>query len=568
MQTSYPLLANTPNLNERQIVYTSSPQNLEFQLNFNYASEYILENSESEETTSEQSSSDKEDFAVQVRSNKHMALRASTAPARPLTDIEEFRRSSNFLMIEHTVVCGLKLVLREDNKIDLDSEEGQIQCKKFLNQLERLCEVFQVETICRDYRRGFSKAYRVLYEEGSLCYLTEILDSAQEGFPYLYVNAEKYLFSEEVLEAGKLLSQGFKKIQKKIREIYNKAFEETCHGFVSSLIEELSVTLREFDTLWVRFEHMYVHELMVIEEDARQLIKTAIDIEKELIYSEIKEKSRGRIACHSQDFIEKRRKLVKVVCKINSVANLEGKGRDDLKVEILEEAESLSRKIRSIQRKPIRLLADRIRQSFSELRKLLRKYGQNIEIVDPQLKNNPDLVEALVKFESTWEKGKSYLLSPKKFKQLVYFSELIEEMSLKYKSFKDQVECSDSELFLSIPALLVLKCLEDEDRGLCKYFLPTMFHEDYSAGMIWKRLKRSYKLGKLAASSEYEYKELFEKAVIGETIDNVYRSQILNRKFDNLDYSLNKIRNLATELHRYKPTDWNRFLDVSLYTDS
>jgi len=34
------------------------------------------------------------------------SFRASTAPARPLTEIEEFRRSSDFLLIEHTVMCS------------------------------------------------------------------------------------------------------------------------------------------------------------------------------------------------------------------------------------------------------------------------------------------------------------------------------------------------------------------------------------------------------------------------------------------------------------------------------
>lgn len=50
----------------------------------------------------------------------------------------------------------------------------------------------------------------MLYKEGSLCYLTEILDSAQEGFPYLWVNGEKYVFSTEVLDAGNKLFKQFK----------------------------------------------------------------------------------------------------------------------------------------------------------------------------------------------------------------------------------------------------------------------------------------------------------------------------------------------------------------------
>ena len=32
----------------------------------------------------------------------------------------------------------------------------------------------------------------------------------------------------------------------------------------------------------------------------------------------------------------------------------------------------------------------------------MRKYEQNIEVVDPQLKNNQELVEILVEYENAW----------------------------------------------------------------------------------------------------------------------------------------------------------------------
>ena len=71
-----------------------------------------------------------------------------------------------------------KLIQRNDNKYDLDTTDGQRTCKRFLNQLEKLADTFKAETASRIYRKEFSKAYRVLFKEGSLCYLTEILDSA------------------------------------------------------------------------------------------------------------------------------------------------------------------------------------------------------------------------------------------------------------------------------------------------------------------------------------------------------------------------------------------------------
>jgi hypothetical protein len=58
----------------------------------------------------------------------------------------------------------------------------------------------------RSYRNKFSTAYKTLYDQNgginSLCYLVEILDSAMENFPHLWVNGEKYVFSDDVIEAG------------------------------------------------------------------------------------------------------------------------------------------------------------------------------------------------------------------------------------------------------------------------------------------------------------------------------------------------------------------------------
>lgn len=522
--------------------------------------EVMLNSSESEEE-SYRSMSDKEDLTE--ISSKYLTLRASTAPPRPLTEIEEFRRSSDFLLLEHTVICASRLFLRGDQKYDLDSEQGQRSCKKLLNQLEKLCEVFKVAYTPRDYRNKFSKAYRVLYKEHSLCYLTEILDSAQEGFPYLYVNGEKYVFSTEVLQAGSNLFQKFIKIQYILKEIYNRVCEETFGGTVEEIREEIAQFLLEFDNMWVEFEQLYVHELMAIESDARRYIEEAIQFESELSKIEAKILEKNKPVSESKEVIEIKSKLVVLIGKINSVANIEGKGRDDLTIDILKAAELLIRRM-STPTQCIRNLAERIQESFMGIRLLFRKYSQNIEIVDPQLKNNPDLVDALVKFESSWERGKIYFLNSKKCNQLVFLSNLIESTSSNYQVFKEQLECSDSELFVNIPALMVIKALEEQDRGICKSFCAPIFDENDNIGGVWKRLKRSYKLGKLAASSVTEYSELLTAITLGEPYEALFRSQVLDSKFDNLDGTVNKIKHIAIELHRHKPTDWNRFLDIIL----
>jgi len=175
--------------------------------------------------------------------------------------------------------------------------------------------------------------------------LTEILDSAQEGFPYLWVNGEKYVFSQEVLDAGKKLFQEFRLIQGIIRNIYERIIEDTSNVTIQEVMDDMSKHLEEFDQTWVGYEQIYVLELMLIEADARRFITEAIETEKDLALIEQKEKSRGRIVVDTAEYSQKRSKLIQSLGKINSVANPEGMGRDDLGNEILLAAEGIYRRI-------------------------------------------------------------------------------------------------------------------------------------------------------------------------------------------------------------------------------
>jgi len=160
--------------------------------------------------------------------------------------------------------------------------------------------------------------------------------------------------------------------------------------------------LDDFDQTWVAYEQIYVLELMLIEADARRYITEAIETDKDLAQIEQKEKARGRIVVDTAEYTEKRSKLITILGKINSVANPEGMGRDDLGSEILLAAEGIFRRVSPTQSKAVRNLAERIKKAFADFKTLLRKYDQNIEVVDPQLKNNVELVEILVEFENAW----------------------------------------------------------------------------------------------------------------------------------------------------------------------
>lgn len=127
--------------------------------------------------------------------------------------------------------------------------------------------------------------------------------------------------------------------------------------------------------------------------------------------------------------------MIQILGKINSVANPEGMGRDDLSNEIILAAEGIYRRISPAQSKAVRSLAERIKKSLTDFRQLLRKYEQNIEVVDPQLKNNVELVDVLVEFENSWSQGLTYFMDSKKLSQLLHFSQVIEATAEKHKQF-------------------------------------------------------------------------------------------------------------------------------------
>lgn len=66
----------------------------------------------------------------------------------------------------------------------------------------------------------------------------------------------------------------------------------------------------------------------------------------------------------SHDYAKARGKLIQDLGKINSVANPEGMGRDDLGNNILLAAEGIYRRISPAQSKAVRNLAEKIKKTF------------------------------------------------------------------------------------------------------------------------------------------------------------------------------------------------------------
>lgn len=102
-----------------------------------------------------------------------------------------------------------------------------------------------------------------------------------------------------------------------------------------------------------------------------------------------------------------------------------------------------------------------------------------MDALDPQLKNNRELAELIEIYESSWTLGKEQLQDSSTREQLISFCLNIQDLCSKYDVFKEQVECSEAEIFLSVPTLMVLKSIQnDKDsmthQNLCSRFAPNL----------------------------------------------------------------------------------------------
>ena len=171
---------------------------------------------------------------------------------------------------------------------------------------------------------------------------------------------------------------------------------------------------------------------MEIEKSARKYITDAIELEEQLQVLEKKLLEEDKFVSSFQSEInEVKKKFIIQIGKINSVANIERHGRDDLDFTILQSSDEVFTNISECESESLRILAGNVKKSFENMRKILRKYAKNIEIVDPQLRNNHDLVKVLNAYESYWEKGKNYFLDKEKCYRLIFFSNVLEGLSEK-----------------------------------------------------------------------------------------------------------------------------------------
>ncbi len=108
----------------------------------------------------------------------------------------------------------------------------------------------------------------------------------------------------------------------------------------------------------------YIKELIYIEGHAKAIIRGFIEAEKNLGDCETEQKLQGKIFLSGNEYEQNRKKLCEAISRLNSVANIEGKGRDDLGIQVLLAAEQVLASVTEDQARSVRILAEKIRSSW------------------------------------------------------------------------------------------------------------------------------------------------------------------------------------------------------------
>ena len=165
----------------------------------------------------------------------------------------------------------------------------------------------------------------------------------------------------------------------------------------------------------------------------------------------------------------------------------------------------------------------------------------------------------LIEFENSWSQGLTYFMDSTKQNQLLHFSQVIEATAEKHKQFSEQLEQRDAEIFLNIPALLILKSIENDDKEICSIFYPDMYDKSSETFRQVDNLKNFYESLRRRFGS-YELYNLLEKCLIDVRLEAADQKLFTELSLEEL--MIKPIRCLAMQLSRYRPADWNKFLDV------
>lgn len=376
---------------------------------------------------------------------------------------------------EEAALTRLAAASRRAANLDIKSAAGADSCAAYLIAVEAAAVALQLPPTPRSYRAHFPLNYKSLFPGEARSYRADVLEASLEHYNVIWVNGEKFEFSAEAtrraeelqcawIDLGTMLER-WERTNPKTRPQERQQSDAARPSRA-----ELSSVLKTLDGAWASFEERYISELVQIEAKARSLIVQAIDHEKHL---QDLEAQFGEKCWDMKDCRDVLRLLTAAITRLNSVANVNRKGRDDLRMEVYLDAKNTLRQCSTPSSSILenafmmiaaKILATDVVDSFAAMRGYLREVAHCLERVDPHLGNNSGLVTRLVDWEESWEVGTAYLQQQPVLQALCdSVAEIRKAQSFSPKLLEMCEDC-DVELFMVLPRLIWLRFLSQPEK--------------------------------------------------------------------------------------------------------
>jgi len=380
-------------------------------------------------------------------------------------------------------------LVMESGRVNTKSEVGYNACAMFLDGLDAAARTLRLDAASRTYRVAFTINYRALFPDEARNYRVDVLEASVEQYAVIWVNGDKFEFSAEAMRRAEGLQRTWTELGSQLERWSQASEQPRCVTRPSRT--ELRNALTALDFAWASFEHKYIAELIEIEEKARRLIVQAIEHERNLQLLEAHH-GEGEVLQNVPEYHEEQRRLVACVARLNSVANFRRKGRDDLGVDVIDDAALTLRRCDTAETggentellSAARILATDVVESFGAMREYLREVERCLERVDPHLCNNVGLVARLVDWEESWEVGARYVQHTHLLNAVCDLVAEIRSAQRLAPALTMMCDDCDVELFLVLPRLIWLRFLAKPTRHteLLRSLLPHRFTTESADG--------------------------------------------------------------------------------------
>uniref|UniRef100_A0A6U9B4D3 Uncharacterized protein n=1 Tax=Zooxanthella nutricula TaxID=1333877 RepID=A0A6U9B4D3_9DINO len=473
-------------------------------------------------------------------------------------------------------------LLMDGDRVNTKSEDGSNACAAYLEAVDVAASTLRLDKAPRTYRENFTINYRALFPDQARNYRVDVLEAGFEQYATIWVNGDKFEFSAEAMRRAEALQRAWWDLGAVLAR-WSEAHRQPQWSQRPAR-SELRTALVALDFAWASFEHKYIAELIEIEEKARRLIVRAIEHERSVVgFEGVNDpKSLQQVPA----FVEAQKRLVGSIGHLNSVANVRRKGRDDLVVDVLFDAENTLKRCDIAERNgesterliAARILANDVVESYQAMREYLREVDYCLERVDPHLCNNTGLVQRLVDWEESWEMGTRYMQHEKLLNAVCDLVAEIRRAQTVVPSLTAMCEECDVELFLVLPRMIWLRFLAEprQHAELLRSLLPHRFSKgDEATGAAEERpwdseveaFLQKYRRTRTQLSGrpdgsdgtrEQAAWEVLVKRVVGIEGDGCKDTQIDKSAQEQVDDLMHALEPWSIELQRHCPEDWNQ----------